>query len=85
MTVWLDMETASECDLKTAGVYNYAKHPSTRVLCMAYAVDDDEVQVWTPDQPFPRHILSHQIRAHNAAFERLIFWHVLNMPFLNNF
>jgi DNA polymerase len=85
MTVWLDFETASECDLKTAGVYNYAKHPSTRVLCMAYAVDDDEVQVWTPDQPFPRHILSHQIRAHNAAFERLIFWHVLNMPFLNNF
>ena len=85
MTVWLDFETASECDLKTAGVYNYAKHPSTRVLCMAYAVDDDEVQVWTPDQPFPRRILSHQIRAHNAAFERLIFWHVLNMPFLNNF
>jgi len=85
MTVWTDFETASECDLKTAGVYNYAKHPSTRVLCMAYAVDDDEVQVWTPDQPFPRHILSHQIRAHNAAFERLIFWHVLNMPFLNNF
>jgi DNA polymerase len=85
MTVWLDFETASECDLKTAGVYNYAKHPSTRVLCMAYAVDDDEVQVWTPGQPFPRHILSHQIRAHNAAFERLIFWHVLNMPFLNNF
>ena len=85
MTVWTDFETASECDLKTAGVYNYAKHPSTRVLCMAYAVDDDEVQVWTPDQPFPRRILSHQIRAHNAAFERLIFWHVLNMPFLNNF
>ena len=85
MTVWLDFETASECDLKTAGVYNYAKHPSTRVLCMAYAVDDDDVQVWTPDQPFPRRILSHQIRAHNAAFERLIFWHVLNMPFLNNF
>jgi DNA polymerase len=85
LTVWLDFETASECDLKTAGVYNYAKHPSTRVLCMAYAVDDDEVQVWTPDQPFPRHILSHQIRAHNAAFERLIFWNVLNMPFLNNF
>ena len=85
MTVWADFETASECDLPENGVYNYATHPSTRVLCMAYAVDDEEVQIWTPDQPFPRHILSHQIRAHNAAFERLIFWHVLNMPFLNNF
>ena len=85
MTIWVDFETASECDLPENGVYNYATHPSTRVLCMAYAVDDEEVQIWTPDQPFPRHILSHQIRAHNAAFERLIFWHVLNMPFLNNF
>ena len=85
MTVWLDFETASECDLKAHGVYNYARHPTTRVLCMAYAVDDEDVQIWTPDQPFPRHILSHQIRAHNAAFERLIFWHVLNMPFLTDF
>jgi DNA polymerase len=52
---------------------------STSVLCMSYAFDDDEVVTWTPDQPFPQRVAEHtgQIRAHNAAFERLIFWFVL--------
>jgi DNA polymerase len=75
--LWLDFETRSECDLPARGPYNYARHPSTQVLCMAYAVDDGDVELWTPDQPFPREILTHQIRAHNAAFERLILWYVL--------
>jgi DNA polymerase len=52
---------------------------STSVLCMSYAFDDEDVVTWTPDQPFPRRVAEHtgQIRAHNAAFERLIFWFVL--------
>jgi DNA polymerase len=75
--IWLDFESRSECDLIARGPYNYARHPSTQVLCMAYAINDGEVELWTPDQPFPREILTHQIRAHNAAFERLILWYVL--------
>jgi DNA polymerase len=60
-------------------VYNYAQDLSTQVLCMSYAFDDDEVVTWTPGQPFPAAVANHtgQIRAHNAAFERLIFWFVL--------
>ena len=77
MIAYIDFETRSECDLPARGPYNYARHPSTQVLCMAYAIDDGEVELWTPDQPFPREILTHQIRAHNAAFERLILWYVL--------
>jgi DNA polymerase len=78
-TLWLDFETRSRCDLRSRGVYNYAQDRSTSVLCMSYAFDDDEVVTWTPDQPFPRRVAEHtgQIRAHNAAFERLIFWFVL--------
>jgi len=78
-TLWLDFETRSRCDLRARGVYNYAQDRSTSVLCMSYAFDDDEVVTWTPDQPFPRRVAEHtgQIRAHNAAFERLIFWFVL--------
>ena len=76
MILWLDFETRSRCDLKTAGVYNYARAPSTEVICMSYAVDDGEVQTWLPGQPFPE-IGAHQIHAHNAAFERLIFGFVL--------
>jgi DNA polymerase len=78
-TLWLDFETRSRCDLRSRGVYNYAQDRSTSVLCMSYAFDDDEVVTWTPDQPFPQRVAEHtgQIRAHNAAFERLIFWFVL--------
>ena len=78
-TLWLDFETRSRCDLPARGVYNYAQDRSTSVLCMSYAFDDEEVVTWTPDQPFPRRVAEHtgQIRAHNAAFERLIFWFVL--------
>lgn len=80
---WIDMETKSECDLTTRGAYNYAMDLSTDVLCMAYAFDDEDVQLWTPDQEFPQRVLEHkgQVRAHNAAFERLIFWYVLHVNF----
>jgi DNA polymerase len=81
--LWLDFETRSRCDLKARGVYNYARDLSTEVLCMSYAFDDDEVVTWRPGEPFPDAVRSHkgQIRAHNAAFERLIFWDVLGVEF----
>jgi DNA polymerase len=77
MIFWCDFETASQCDLPEAGVYSYARHPSTRVLCMSYAFNDGPVMTWRPGEPMPD--VRGQIRAHNAAFERLIFWHVLDM------
>jgi DNA polymerase len=78
--IWLDFETRSHCDLKSAGVYNYAQDLSTEVLCMSYAVDDGEVLTWTTG-PLPD-FTGHRIMAHNAAFERLICWYVLqiNIP-----
>ena len=84
MTIlWLDFETRSRCDLRSKGVYNYAQDMSTDVLCMSYAFDDDDVRTWLPGEPFPDAVRNHtgQIRAHNAAFERLIFWYVLQIPF----
>jgi hypothetical protein len=82
MPLYIDFETRSESDLPARGVYNYAQDASTQVLCMAYAHDDEDVQVWTPGQPFPGSVinainLGERIYAHNAAFERLIFWYVL--------
>jgi DNA polymerase len=77
--LWIDFETRSRCDLTSAGAYNYAQDPSTEVLCMSYAFGDEEVTTWLPGQPFPDRVAQHQgqIRAHNAAFERMIFWYVL--------
>ena len=77
--IWVDFETRSRCDLKSKGVYNYAQDLSTKVLCMSYAFDDDEVQTWTSG-PLPD-FTGHMIYAHNAAFERLIFWYVLQQNY----
>ncbi len=81
--LWLDFETRSTCDLRAKGVYNYAQDASTEVLCMSYAFDDEDVVTWVPSQPFPERVRNYtgQIRAHNAAFERLIFWYVLQINF----
>jgi DNA polymerase len=84
MTIlWIDFETRSHCDLKSKGVYNYAQDMTTEVLCMSYAFDDEEVQTWVPPQEFPAAVRNHTglIYAHNAAFERLIFWYVLQVNF----
>jgi DNA polymerase bacteriophage-type len=81
--LYLDFETRSRCDLKKHGVYNYAQDASTEVLCMSYAFGEGDVQTWLPSQPFPDEVRQHAglIYAHNAAFERLIFWYVLQMNF----
>ena len=82
--LWLDYESKSEADLRSVGSYNYAQHPSTEVLCMAYAFDDEDPQLWWPSSgaPFPLRVAEHfaagrQIRAHNESFDRLLTWYVV--------
>ena len=82
--LWIDFETKSNCDLRAQGVYNYVQDASTEVLCMSYAFDDEDVVTWTPaDQLFPARVRNYTglIYSHNAAFERLIFWYVLQINF----
>ena len=81
--LWVDFETRSRCDLRSRGVYNYAQDASTDVLCMSYAFDDEDVRTWLPSEPFPQAVRDHKglVYAHNAAFERLIFWYVLQVDF----
>jgi DNA polymerase len=81
--LWIDFESRSHVDLKSRGVYNYCQDASTEVLCMSYAFGADEVVTWLPSQPFPEAVRNYtgMIYAHNAAFERLIFWYVLQINF----
>jgi len=81
--LWIDFESRSRCDLRAKGVYNYVQDASTEVLCMSYAFDEEDVVTWTPDQPFPERVRNYTglIYSHNAAFERLIFWYVLQINF----
>jgi DNA polymerase len=83
MILWVDLECQGTADLKTVGAYNYARDPGTNSLCFGWAIDDGEVQLWRRGEPIPPAVAGHtgQIRAHNAAFERLIFWYDLQLDF----
>ena len=48
--VWADFETRSFCDLTKVGAWVYSEHPSTGIVCLAYAIDDFPVQWWVPPE-----------------------------------
>ena len=78
-----DIETRSRVDLTETGAARYASDPSTEVLCLCYAVDDEPVQLWTPGDPIPSEFIEAwrnplwTIEAHNDGFERQISRHIL--------
>lgn len=81
--VHCDFETCSAADLKKTGSAVYADHPSTNVVCLAYAFDDEPVSVWTPGQEFPDDLRSHvaqggEFHAFNVMFEFYIWNKVLS-------
>jgi DNA polymerase len=53
----VDIETYSEADLGSAGVYRYAEHPSTSLNCLGWAVDDGPIHQWIPFDDVPQAIL----------------------------
>lgn len=78
----IDFETRSAADLLKVGAYNYARHPTTDILCMGWAVGDGDVAIWRPGKPPPKALLRALedgllIAAWNAQFERLIWNNVL--------
>jgi len=76
----IDFETFSECDLRAAGAYAYAMHPSTDLLCAAWRIGDEPVQLWRPDDAVPFDMIglgtTPRIVAHNAQFEYAIWTYV---------
>jgi DNA polymerase len=48
-----DIETRGVLDLRKVGAHKYAGDARTEVLCLAYAVDEEPVQLWQPDDPVP--------------------------------
>ncbi len=73
-TCYLDLESRSGVDLKTTGLHVYAKDISTDLLCVAYAFDDEDVEIWIPPEEIPSRLKSHilsggRLSAWNAQFE----------------
>lgn len=83
----LDLETYSEANLPKTGGQFYARHPSTRVLMLAYSYGD-EIHLIDLENggTLPDALLADLKNpnvtkwAHNAAFERAILSNVLNVP-----
>jgi DNA polymerase len=77
--LWLDLETRSRVNLKTHGAYKYKDCPDHRVLVAGWALGNGkpEATIIGPDGALPHRLRAMladpklQIRAHNAAFDRL--------------
>lgn len=85
--LFADFETRSRVDLRKTGVDVYARDPSTRVLMLSTALNGEDTKLWLPHKrpelPAALRALIEDpdviIVAHNAAFERAIFEHVLGI------
>lgn len=74
----MDDETYSEADLKKCGSWKYSEHPSTELLCKAYAFGADEPKLWKPGDPDPEDLFAaikagKRIKAHGVNMERAIW------------
>lgn len=93
----IDFETESQCDLKKSGCWVYAEHPTTNIICLGYTIDGigtivmcDNALTFDPVRAVDMRSGSLEAAvsdpavifvAHNAAFEKAIWRHVM-MPVL---
>lgn len=77
----VDFETISAADIKKGGADLYARHPSTDILCMAFAFDEEPISLIKTGEKLPARVAEHVkaggvVIAHNAPFELAIWEHV---------
>lgn len=81
--VSIDFETRSAMDLKACGAHRYSRHPSTDVLIAVFRFSKHDSVRWYPGDPLPARVRaaiedeSVLWHAHNAAFEIVIWQHVM--------
>ena len=86
-TLWLDLETYSECDLRVHGTHRYAEHPSTEIMVAQWAIDDGEpvvVDCTAEGHMHGPYLELHKalrdpdviVVAHNSVFDRTLVRHV---------
>lgn len=82
MNIHIDFETYSECDLRKAGAWSYSLHPSTVVICCAYAVGNDEPVLLGESELecIPRVFDGATLHAWNSFFEYAIWVNCLGWP-----
>lgn len=91
-TLGIDIETFSDVDLIKSGVYAYTASPHFEILLLAYAFDDDDVQIIdiASGEKLPNEIIAALIderiikTAYNANFERTCLSRYLNKKLTAN-
>lgn len=85
-TLYLDVETFGRADLPATGAHVYAADPTTEILLLVHALDDEPVSLLdftdNPDLTRFRDLVedpSVELVAHNAQFDRLILAGVLGL------
>lgn len=92
--VVIDLESRSECELNTAGGYEYSRHPSTEIICVGYRIDGGERKIFypfwgeLPPDDFIEAVCDENsvLIAHNAFFEQVMLWncfltkYILTLP-----
>jgi DNA polymerase len=88
-TLHIDFETRSAADIKNGGLDVYASDPTTEMLCLGFAFDDEKPELILPHGGRASHaqlikIFEHidyggRVVAHNAAFE-IAIWNQVCVP-----
>lgn len=78
---WQRLAGAQKYGLPAVGAAVYAQHPSTEILSLAYAFNDEEPELWVPGMPMPHRLFDglhteEEIEAWNCAFEIWIWRYV---------
>lgn len=83
----LDFECRSEIDITESGTWKYCEHTSTTVLMLAWAFNDEPVQLWQPRLgPMPDRLIQgildefEPLSAWYSAYERLTLWLTMGIP-----
>jgi DNA polymerase len=80
--LFIDIETYSEADIETVGPTVYARHPSTRILVVSFAVDDGPVKYWHVGKKVPAEIKRAALKSDrnvisHGSFDRILWQEIL--------
>lgn len=85
MKIHGDFESQSEYDLREGNSDGYAKHPSTRPVCLALAFDEGPVHLWKPGDALPTKVFKAlqngaEFWGHNVGGFEWYLWNYVCVP-----
>lgn len=89
--LYIDFETYCDLNIKKVGLYKYVDHYSFHPWCLAWAIDDEDIQLWKYNHIFDLRLSEAlnstdvKVYAHNAEFERAVLYKIGFGVSLNRF